>query len=389
MHKLPDFIPACSHHLKPLMRDSAQFTCILVHPSINRGISLDSAVESQKFRLHRSFIFYLDGAAFLTLCTLSCVTKRLRVFVSFLILSSVGLAQQAVSKPDKSNLQWDEMVWISLPVGDRVVEKAVLAINVGIEGLQRALMQLDLGTYQTIVYGAPYNALGGRTEASQASRISVSGTVAGLRIQAGNFLLDRNHGIAPKAGEPVELGTIGADFFNNRILLLDFVRDKVAIVNKSNFPHSVETQVSFAPLQYRDGKVFVSVRIGGRDVSGFFYDTGSSALPLVTTRERWSDLTGRKPDDPANEVWTVKSWGKDAALIGARLPGSLCIGAACIDSPMIYFERSGLENLRFDKYKFPANGLIGNAIFMDQYSVVVDLASQRLGLMKGSLSDRR
>jgi hypothetical protein len=128
------------------------------------------------------------------------VTKRLTVVVSFLILSSVGLAQQAASKHDKSNLQWDEMVWISLPVGDRVVDKAVLAINAAIDGLQhRALMQLDLGTYQTVVFGAPYNALGGRAEGSQASRIGVSGTVAGLRFQAEDFLLDRNHGVAPKA----------------------------------------------------------------------------------------------------------------------------------------------------------------------------------------------
>jgi hypothetical protein len=55
---------------------------------------------------------------------------------------------------------------------------------------------------------------------------------------------------------------------------------------------------------------------------------------------------------------------------------------------MIYFETSGLENLRFDKYSFPASGLIGNAVFMNQYSVMVDLAGQRLGLIKGSLLDR-
>jgi hypothetical protein len=88
-------------------------------------------------------------------------------------------------------------------------------------------------------------------------------------------------------------------------------------------------------------------------------------------------------------VWTVKSWGKDAALIGARLPSSLCIGNACIDSLMIYFERSGLENLRFDKYKFPTNGLIGNAVFIYQYSMALDLAGQRLGLMNGSLCVRQ
>jgi hypothetical protein len=157
-----------------------------------------------------------------------------------------------------------------------VVEKAVLAINAGIEGLQRpALMQLDLGTYQTVVYGVPYNGLGGRSEASQASRIRVSGRVAGLRFQAENFLLDRNHGIAPKAGEPVELGTIGADFFNNRILLLDFDRDKVAIVDRSNdLPHSVKAQLSFAPLQ---------------SVSAAVMSVGPSMTP-GRARFRWSPL---------------------------------------------------------------------------------------------------
>jgi hypothetical protein len=46
MQELPDFVPAISHHLKPLMRDSSQFTCMLVHPRIDGGIALDSAVES-------------------------------------------------------------------------------------------------------------------------------------------------------------------------------------------------------------------------------------------------------------------------------------------------------------------------------------------------------
>src|SRR6201987_5443544 len=53
MQKLPDFVPAFSHHLKPPMRDGSQFTCMLFHPRIDGGIPLDSAVESQQFRFHR------------------------------------------------------------------------------------------------------------------------------------------------------------------------------------------------------------------------------------------------------------------------------------------------------------------------------------------------
>src|SRR5438445_1707992 len=50
MQKLPDFVPAFSHHLKPLMRDGSQSTRMLFHPRIDGGIPLDSAVELQQFR---------------------------------------------------------------------------------------------------------------------------------------------------------------------------------------------------------------------------------------------------------------------------------------------------------------------------------------------------
>jgi hypothetical protein len=53
MQKFPDFVTAFSHHLKPLMRDVSQLTCMLFHPRIDGGIPLDSAVESQQFRSHR------------------------------------------------------------------------------------------------------------------------------------------------------------------------------------------------------------------------------------------------------------------------------------------------------------------------------------------------
>jgi predicted ester cyclase len=57
MQKLPDFVPALAHHLKPLLRDCSQFACMLFHPRVNGGIMLDCAVESQQIRFHRRSIF--------------------------------------------------------------------------------------------------------------------------------------------------------------------------------------------------------------------------------------------------------------------------------------------------------------------------------------------
>jgi hypothetical protein len=58
MQKLPDFVPALSHHLKPLVRDGSQFTRMLFHPRIDGGIPLDSAIESQQFRPLHGFSIY-------------------------------------------------------------------------------------------------------------------------------------------------------------------------------------------------------------------------------------------------------------------------------------------------------------------------------------------
>jgi hypothetical protein len=53
MQKLPHFVPAFSHYLKPLTREGSQFTGMLVHPRIDGGIPLDSSVEPQQVRRHR------------------------------------------------------------------------------------------------------------------------------------------------------------------------------------------------------------------------------------------------------------------------------------------------------------------------------------------------
>src|ERR1700716_3446001 len=58
MQNLADFVAAFSHPLKPPIRDGSQFSCMLFHPRIDRGVSLDSAVESQQFRSHRRSTFF-------------------------------------------------------------------------------------------------------------------------------------------------------------------------------------------------------------------------------------------------------------------------------------------------------------------------------------------
>src|SRR5271166_2432399 len=93
MQKLPDFVPAFSHHLKPAMRDGSQFTCMLFHPRIDGGIPLDSAVESQQFRSHRySAVFGIYGCvALYTSRPLPCRALRNKRHISSVMAQRLAI----------------------------------------------------------------------------------------------------------------------------------------------------------------------------------------------------------------------------------------------------------------------------------------------------------
>jgi hypothetical protein len=55
MQKLADFVPARSHHFKPVMGEGSQFAWMVFDPRINSGVAFDRAVESQQCRFHRGF----------------------------------------------------------------------------------------------------------------------------------------------------------------------------------------------------------------------------------------------------------------------------------------------------------------------------------------------
>ena len=213
--------------------------------------------------------------------------------------------------------------------------------------------------------------------------------LANCRFQGERFHVRTDFGDPIAPGKPVTLGTVGLDFFGQRILVLDFVRQRMAVLDKGvDLPDTVQHRVDFVPLENRNGKMFVAVTLNGHEERGMFYDTGSSLFSLMTTRSRWRELTGRQPEDPANDIWTIKSWGKDAPLVGAPLKGEMCVARACISDPLVYFESSGLEGLDFDRYPYKAAGLFGNVPFDGRFTVIVDVEHGRFGLAAGSIADR-
>jgi hypothetical protein len=280
-------------------------------------------------------------------------------------------------------LSWMKMYFAHDGLQGAHVSSTALDVPAEIDELRTpTTMQLDLGSYQTVLYGIPFQALtshvehprkvlgsrfaGYRTEMSHFSR-----SIIGCRFANAQLPILQDFGYPSAKGQPVEFGTVGSDFFENRILVMDFVKGRVAVTDsEAEIPASLLSRARFVPLTYDKGQIFVKLKVNGRDAV-YLYDTGSDAFPLLTTRADWQELTGLAGDATDVTVWLGSSWGKPKAFVGARLKGDLCLGEDCLNHPLAFFAPSG-----------PAGTpLFGDALFEGRYIVIVDIPRRRFGVI--------
>lgn len=129
--------------------------------------------------------------------------------------------------------------------------------------------------------------------------------------------------------------------------------------------------------------MLIAGSVNGRAFPNLVFDTGSSSIPLVTGHALWRQLTGREIGDPRKLSLRGFSWGRELEAIGAPVE-NLCVAGSCLPHPLIYCLRSPPAHLDLDK----ANGLsgvLGNVVFDGRYTVVVDVARGRLGLLRAAL----
>lgn len=174
-------------------------------------------------------------------------------------------------------------------------------------------------------------------------------------------------------------GSLGLDVCAGRLLLLDLVGDRLALLTPGQLPAALRRRTTWAPAEIREAKFFLSVSLGGQSMTGFFFDTGSSAFPIIMDRSTWCTLTGRSGPEDATECHNVSSWGEQRRVIGAPALGPLVIGSARLVDPLVYYLED--QPRMFASWPFPVDGLIGNAAFWG-HIVLLDLGLRpRLGLL--------
>jgi len=301
---------------------------------------------------------------------------RIILLAIFLLFAVTGCS------PD---IEWSQFEWRGSSIGGKTFDRAVILVPVKLKDNPKIFwMQLDTGIDVTVVYQIPFNQLNYPAQPikGQEDFVALSGSIGNCPFDSFPVFIYKDFGdsLDNKQEYPV-IGSVGQDILAGKILLLDFPKKRFYLAD--SLDHTLKgllSRASFVDLKRRDNKLFVHVQIADTSSDNFFYDTGASLFPITTSKTMWQKLTGLQGDEKSNIRMSVPSWGQEAVLVGAPAKGELKLGTLRATSPMVYFDTTGM--IDYSQGPLKADGLLGNALFYDEYTVVLDLIRNRFGILK-------
>ncbi|MBU1702645.1 MAG: hypothetical protein KJ970_00115 [Candidatus Eisenbacteria bacterium] len=253
-----------------------------------------------------------------------------------------------------------------------VSDRAAMKVPVKLDG-DTCRFQVDTGLDVTLLYGNIPAKRGWET---------CDGMVHVPRMEIGGMDLGpvwvrtrEDHGDPDKLG-----GSIGLDLLAGQLVIIDFPGNRIILMKHGQAPVWLWQRTTWTPAELRDAKLFLNITLNGKGLDGLLFDTGSSAFGLIVDFDRWKTLTECAGPEQAETEWIVGSWGRAMTILGAPALGALVIGSARIEDPNVFYIKEQPD--LFSNWPFPANGLIGNALFFDRV-VVLDLGIRpRFGLVQ-------
>ena len=139
-----------------------------------------------------------------------------------------------------------------------------------------------------------------------------------------------------KQGKPIHIGTIGADLFQNKVVIIDYKSTKLAITDSVPSQYASLPSVKFT---IDNGIIKLPFSINGQECPMMF-DTGSSPFQLVTTKERALNIANPTiVDSLSGPLW----WGKEITFYGLNVTKTIeFAGEKRPENSMVFYDKDGL-----------------------------------------------
>jgi hypothetical protein len=293
------------------------------------------------------------------------------------------------------DLSWIRFEWEGDSIGGRYFDKLAMFVPFQIEGIPyRFTAQLDLGAPMTMIYGNTFvpllEAFPGVAE--KLDTVHKNYVIQGKKVgefRNISFFLDTVkfmdqevaffEGFGDSASERdlrkdtvIHIGTVGANLFRNKILVIDFRNRRMAIADTLT---DVD-ESDLIDIVIEHGRVKVPVMINGEKVY-VLYDSGTSFATLFLSTRNWDPY---RDTLSAPDTIMATAWGTKYPLLISKTNIEIKIGSMSFHPETImandlvpYYEFYKKENII---------GLMGNQLFYDKI-LIIDFKHNRFGLAEG------
>jgi len=241
----------------------------------------------------------------------------------------------------------------------------LMKVPVKIKGSPYKLyMQFDTGAPSTVILENPIKALEIEQiiEDETAFAKDIEFMIGENVVSASQMKIFPNYGSEITVGDTIQtykLGTIGADFLENKISLIDFKNQQITLFEER--PEWMDTLPEFKPFNFKGRRFMLPANLAGKK-RDLFYDSGSSAFGLITHKGQYKKLTDKKDEE---FVYDANSWGDKLPIRHKAASKKIQIGGAELDLKRVAY---------MDKYSWAQRliapfskigGWLGNLPFTD------------------------
>lgn len=251
-------------------------------------------------------------------------------------------------------------------------------------------MQLDLGAITTVFYG---NSINPYLEKYKNLKSKIDTTLTFRMQSQTNFKLKNvelklgkvnfgkiNIGIFKNFGDEIpkdslntksekNIGTIAPDLFQDKILIIDYPKKRICVVEKLPKEYSKAT---FMPFKMKEGRIKIPLNIGGKN-ENLLFDTGSSLFALITSEEKANKITDSKIIDSLQ----TSSWGEKYMVYGKINKTKVKFGNKTLGQEIIHYDKQK-GNIEFYQDE-EIWGITGNAYFLNNI-VIIDYKRRQFGV---------
>jgi hypothetical protein len=290
-----------------------------------------------------------------------------------------------VNKTDSAGIAWARFKWSNDSLGGKYYKRTAMIIPAEIIGIPfRFTFQFDLGASTEIYETTARSIFEQYPELNRIHRLksilqfwNTKKSIKDLEINFGNITaINRNVLLETNYGESVDLttitdssevqiGTIGADLFQNKVLIIDYPNQRFAICNS-------------LPNFYKDALIDIELDNSGRVILPMIFknkkykllfDNGSSMFPLLVSDNKTAFFSTAKVTDTIK----ISSWGKMHNVIGRPFTDTFQLGAQFFSNIKIYSDFR--KEYRTDAF----DAITGNVLFWNK-TIVIDFKNKKFGI---------